>query len=175
MQIPAHIMSGWCIGGSLNTTPQERLACMLAASLPDLDGLGLFFGKKHYHLWHHVICHNLFFGMLLSVVCATLAQRGRRTKIFILCLGLFHLHLLMDLYGSGRDWGIRYFWPIIAGDYYAAGAWEFVSWQNSFTMGVEVCWIILIAHWKGWTPFELVAPGLESDWKRLRTRMMGRH
>lgn len=165
-------MSGWCIGGSLNTTPRERLACMLAASLPDLDGLGLFFGKVYYFRWHHVICHNLFFGILLATICSRLARCGRRLKIFILCLGLFHLHLLMDLYGSGRDWGIRYLWPIHDRDWYATGVWELFSWQNSVTMSLEVLWIILIAFWKGWTPFELIAPGLESDWRRLRMRMM---
>lgn len=38
MHIPTHIMSGWVIANCVPLTPRERLACMIIATVPDIDG-----------------------------------------------------------------------------------------------------------------------------------------
>src|SRR5437016_3393863 len=39
MHIQTHIMSGWCAASLFPLTARQRLACMIAASAADLDGL----------------------------------------------------------------------------------------------------------------------------------------
>ena len=94
MHIPTHILSGWCVANLLPLGPRERAVCVVAAAIPDLDGLGLlavpFAGSHFYERYHHVLGHNLTFAVI-----ACLAY-----------FALFHLHLLMDYYGSGPGWGI---------------------------------------------------------------------
>jgi hypothetical protein len=171
MHIPTHIISGWCVGATLSTTPRERIACMMAASLADLDGAGIVFGQEHYQRWHHVFGHNVFYGIVLAGLCSRLAHSGRRAWVFVLCLALFHLHLVMDYYGSGQGWGIHYLWPVSDWLWINPNAWSLGAWQNYLALGAGVLWTIFLAVWKGCTPFELVAPGLESDWQRLRKHL----
>ena len=63
MQIQCHIMSGWCSANLLNLTAKERFFAMLAASLPDLDGVTILLGQKAYWATHHIYGHNLLFGL----------------------------------------------------------------------------------------------------------------
>ena len=39
MHVQTHILSGWCVGNLAPLSPRERLICMTAASIADLDGL----------------------------------------------------------------------------------------------------------------------------------------
>jgi|ERR1051326_6356312 hypothetical protein len=103
MHIQTHVMSGWCFGNLLNLTPRERLFCMLAASLPDLDGLGILTGQEAYWEYHHVVGHNLPAALLVAGIL-TFFSTNRR-KVFWVYLGLFHLHLVLDYFGSGPGWG----------------------------------------------------------------------
>ncbi len=170
MQIPTHILSGWCVGASLPVGPRERLACMLVASLPDLDGFGRFVSQEMYEQWHHVLGHNLAYGLLLALACTGLVRREWRVRFFPLLLGLFHVHLVMDYYGSGPGWGLAYWWPFSDLMWEYKDAWSHIGWQNYVVLGALMVWAGGIALWKGCTPFELLTPGLESDWRRLRER-----
>jgi inner membrane protein len=94
MHIPTHLMSGWCVANVFTLTARERAFCMAAASLADLDCFSRVFGQEAYWDYHHVVCHNLAFALLMSVVFAACSVHW--VKGFIIYLALAHLHLLLD-------------------------------------------------------------------------------
>jgi hypothetical protein len=170
-------MSGWCLGNCAKLTPRERFCSLLAASLSDLDGLGILVGQEAYWEYHHKLCHNLPFGILLSLVLWLCS--GQRRKAFFLYLGLFHLHLILDYYGSGPGWEIYYLWPFSQWAVVNLNTWEFYSWQNMSVTLAFTGWMLWIAVKYGRTPFELLMPHLDSElvqwlrrrfhWKQTRT------
>ena len=169
MQVPTHIMSGWCAANLVgNLTPRQRSFCMIAASIADLDGLSILGGQEAYWRYHHLLCHNLMFGLLTSGIPVWFSSGGFR--VFILYLTLFHLHLWMDFFGSGPGWEIYYFWPL--SKWFPSNlkyAWNFYSWQNlSIAGGLLIC-TILIAIFQRRTPLEAAMPELDRqlvDWLR---------
>ncbi|GAH25362.1 unnamed protein product, partial [marine sediment metagenome] len=80
---------------------RERTLCIVAASLYDLDGLGIIFGPVAYWKYHHLLGHNLAAGLLVSTVLTYFSNQ--RLKAFCAYLSLFHIHMLMDYLGSGED------------------------------------------------------------------------
>lgn len=164
MQILTHILSGWCAANLFRFSPRERLFCMVAASIADLDGLGILLGSRgqqFYWDYHHVLGHNLFFGLLASMLLAAFA--GQRLKTFCICLALFHLHLLMDYWGSGPGWAIHYLWPFGALVLKNSNAWAFFSWQNLLAALLLLIWTIGIALRLGRTPIEMLTPRLNRE------------
>ncbi|HEY1686823.1 MAG TPA: hypothetical protein VGG19_18825 [Tepidisphaeraceae bacterium] len=143
---------------------------MIAASMADLDGLGIIFGEKYYWDYHHVVGHNLFFGLVGSVILAAWCRR-EWIMTFLVCLGLFHLHLFLDLWGSGPLWHIHYLWPIgnlILKNPYG---WELYSWQNMVVYVGFLIWTAWIAWRLGRTPIEMVAPRIDQafvQWLRKK-------
>jgi len=161
MQVPIHIMSGWCVASFFVLTPRERFFCMAAASLEDLDGLGAVMGTDSdaYQDYHHLLCHNLTF-ILVVAVCLTIFSR-HRIKALLLYIALGHLHLLLDYFGSGPGWGIAYWYPFSRHPYRTNLAWNFFSWQNMTTAGLLLAWTIAIAIRQKRTPVELITPDLD--------------
>lgn len=49
-------------------------------------------------------------ALVVVVLCAAGARN--RLKVAALALVTFHLHLVCDLIGAGRDWPIVYLWPL---------------------------------------------------------------
>jgi inner membrane protein len=134
---------------------------MIAAAIADLDGIGIFFGQKYYWEYHHKLGHNLFFGLLSSLLLAAFANQ--RLKTFILCLLLFHLHLVMDYFGSGPGWHIHYLWPLGNLILINPHAWEFYSWQNLLAFLLLFLWTLWIARQQGRTPIETITPRLDRE------------
>ncbi|HEX8322611.1 MAG TPA: metal-dependent hydrolase [Tepidisphaeraceae bacterium] len=163
MHIPTHILSGWVVGNAVPLNPRERLFCMIAASVADLDGLGIVLGESMYQRWHHVVCHNLPFCVLVSGILVALSRRPAlgRILLFSLYVGLFHLHLLMDYYGSGPGWPIVYLWPFSNFRFMNWQAWELSSWQNTLTAGVLLAITAAVAWWRKRTPLEVLMPSLD--------------
>jgi inner membrane protein len=168
MHIQTHVMSGWCVADLLDLTPRERLFAMLAASAADFDGLGILISGDYYTAWHHVLGHNLLFGTVLASVLAVFSTHG--VKAFGLYLALFHLHLMLDYYGSGPGWGIFYFWPFSDREIQNPQAWAFFSWQNLCAAGVFLLWVIAIIFKSGRTPLELLMPSLDRKIVRFFNR-----
>jgi hypothetical protein len=132
---------------------------MLAATLADLDGLGILFGQEAYRNYHHKLGHNLWYGLVL---CAALVVFARhRLLVFPDCLALFHLHLLMDYYGSGPGWGIPYLWPLSPREWRTPDAWPFYSWQNISAFGALLVWTLWIIRRLRRTPLEAIMPALD--------------
>jgi hypothetical protein len=167
MHVQTHILSGWCVG---NLVPRfgarERALCMVAAAMADLDGLGIVVSQEWYWDYHHVLGHNLLYGVVLCAVLAVFSRRGARGLGFVLYLGLYHLHLVMDYYGSGPGWGIAYLWPFSQWQWRNGDAWGFQSWQNLTAAAGMVAWAVLIANRRGRTPLEAVMPNLDAQLAR---------
>jgi hypothetical protein len=159
LHIPTHILSGWCIGNCFSLTPRERLLCMVAASVSDLDGFGWFVSRDMYWRYHHVLGHGLAVGVAFSLVAAWFSSH--RVKAFWVYLSLFHLHLLMDFFGSGIGWPIYYWWPFNQRAYITHYAWSLTSWQNYLAFGVLLIWTYIILRTKRRSPLELLAPRLD--------------
>jgi len=173
MHIQTHVLSGWCVANAFPLTACERLFAMLAASLADLDGIGIFIDSEYYMRWHHVASHNLIWAVVLSVLL-TIWSKHRRGAFF-LYLGLFHLHLVMDYFGSGPGWGINYLWPFSKMEVINPRAWNFYSWQNITTFCFSLVWTVVIFFWKKRTPLECLAPSLERRLVLLVTRRKAAH
>ena len=130
MHIQTHIMAGWCTANLLpNLCKRQRLFAMIAAVVPDLDGLSIIAGQDAYWNWHLRAGHNLLFCIISCLVLAVFSPT--RIKSFVLYAAQFHLHLFMDIVGSGPGWGIYYFWPFSSRCFDNSElSWEFYSWQN---------------------------------------------
>lgn len=133
---------------------------MVAASAADLDGLGLLAGVEYYAEYHHVLSHNWLFGVLLAAGLGAFSTH--RLKMFLVCLLLFHLHLVMDYYGSGLGWSIHYFWPFSTTEIVCDHAWELASWQNFLAFGVLLGWTLVIFVRRRRTPLEVICPSLDA-------------
>jgi hypothetical protein len=160
MQVQTHIMSGWCLGNVPEFTPRERLFCMLAASLPDLDGLTMFASDQAYWDYHHKIAHNFLAGALLIGVLTWFSTHW--WKAGLMYVALFHLHLVMDYFGSGPGWGLYYFWPFSSRPIENPHAWEFVSWQNISAAAAGVVWMLMIAVRQRRTPVGALSPKVDA-------------
>jgi hypothetical protein len=176
MHLPTHVLSGWAVASLVpRLTPRERLLAMFAATAPDLDGLAILGGREAFETYHHVVGHNLFFGLLVTALVA--GWSSNRRTMAILSFGLFHLHLVMDSFGSGRDWGISYLWPPVQREWLNPWRWDFFSWQNLVAAYGLVLVTIVIAIRQGRTPLETIAPSLDRQlvtlarWLRPGTRV----
>jgi hypothetical protein len=164
-------MSGWCAADLLDLTPRERFFAMLAAAAADLDGLGLVVSVDYYVRYHHLLGHNLLFGVVASVILTAFSTH--RFKAFVLYLALFHLHLVLDLLGSGPDWGIHYLWPFSSAEIQNPRGWELFSWQNFLAAGLLLVWTIVIAIRSKRTPLEVIRPSLDEKFVRALSRREG--
>lgn len=156
-------MSGWCLGNLFRLNARERFLCMLASTLPDVDGIGKladFFSQSEFYFdYHHVLCHNLLAGLIMSLILTLFSQS--RVKSFLIYLGLFHIHMLMDYFGSGPLWEIYYLWPFRRKGMMTDYAWEFFSWQNILTALALLVWTVIIVIKKHRTPLEYIMPKLD--------------
>ncbi len=157
MQIQTHVLFGWCLANTGSLTPRERFVCMIAAEIPDLDGLGLLFDVQLYLRYHHKLGHNLLFGVMSAVLLAVLSGK-RRAMMTAWCGALFASHLLMDSFGSGVGWGMQLLWPWSDHVYLNPYAWRFQGWQNLLAMFIVGFWTVIIAKEKRTTPFEYLFP-----------------
>lgn len=170
MHVQTHILSGWCLGNLPALTARERALCMVAAALPDLDGLGILISDDWYWNLHHIVGHNLFFGILLSATLA--AFSSSRLKAFLIYLGLFHLHLAMDFVGSGPDWGLAYLWPVSHHQWKTDWVWPLFSWQNLSAFALLLLWTWFIIRRHRRTPLEWIMPRLDRQLTALLSPAM---
>ena len=123
-----HAELSWLIAQRLEHR-RDRILVMVAGIAPDLDGLALLAGRDAYEDWHHLLTHGFIAAIAATAICTAFAKR--RLLVGLLSLGAFHLHLLCDLAGSGREWPIFYLYPFSRHATSWSGVWELASWQNS--------------------------------------------
>jgi len=168
-----HFLVGWTVGEAAALEHRrDRGLVAVAGILPDLDGFGIVAEKATLAagwdeplLWwteyHHVICHNLGFGLVVAAGAAW-AAKGRRALVGALALVSVHLHLLGDLVGAkgpeGYLWPIPYLLPFSdAWEWSWSGAWQLNAWPNIALTVVLLATMFRVAWARGRSPLELVS------------------
>ncbi len=159
MHIQTHLMTSWCLANLGCDKPRDRFLCTLVGVLPDLDGAGILISQEAYWDYHHILCHNLLFGFVVS--CLAGSTSAHRMRLSLCCLLAFHAHLAMDLLGSGEGWQISYLWPFLKTAVEFPWAWSLYSWQNFMCGVLALAATLFIALRKGRTFMEYPMPFLD--------------
>jgi hypothetical protein len=133
---------------------------VLASLAPDLDGFGILFGPFVYERFHHVLCHNLLFGVLVTLV--SVRWIGIRIGPLALVFASFVAHLVGDYFGSGPGWGISPYLPFSSYEYLNPSAWNLASWQNTLIGACAIAGVLLIAVRNGRTPLGFFSTSLDA-------------
>ncbi len=179
-----HFLAGWVLANAAGLDRRDRAIVTAAGVAPDVDGLGFiaeYLTREGGHpLWwyadyHHVLAHNLGFGLLTLVVSAVLATR--RWKAALLAFVSFHLHLLGDLAGSqgpdGSQWPIPYLLPFSnAWQLTWRGQWELDAWPNYLITAALLALTFFLAWKRGYSPLEMFSGSadrafVEALWRRF--------
>ena len=155
MQVPIHLAISWLVGHRLAERRDRRLVTW-AGVLPDLDALSLLGGAGAYSEYHHVVTHGLVAGLAITVLAAIFAKQ--KWKVVLLSFLAFHVHLLCDWLGSGRDWPIVYFYPFSRHEYFTPYGWPLASPQNAIVWLVAVALAVWIGITQGRTFAEAFLP-----------------
>ena len=164
-----HFLVGWSVAASAPIEKKDRLWVALAGIVPDIDGAGLLFdflGPRReatldwWSTYHHVLGHNLGWGLLVAGVAVAVAAKRRLVALLVMLS--FHLHLLGDLLGSrgpeGYQWPIPYLLPFSnTWQWIWSGQWQLNAWPNFLITGVAVGHMFYIAWKKGVSPIEIVS------------------
>ncbi len=155
MHAPIHLAISWLIGHRLPERRDRRLVAW-SGVVPDLDALSLVAGAGAYSEYHHVLAHGIMAAVVGTALWTALARQ--RLKVMALSLIAFHVHLLCDLLGSGRDWSIVYFFPFSRYEYLTPYGWPLASPQNAFVWLAAVAATIWIGIKHGRTFAETFLP-----------------
>jgi len=178
----SHLLTAWVVANTADLTARDRALVTLAGVVPDIDGLGIVaeilteqtaFPLLWYSKYHHVLCHNLGFGLLLAVTAILFGIR--RWMAAFLVLVVFHLHLLGDLVGSrgpdGYQWPIPYWTPFSDGwKLMWTGQWDLNAWPNVLITTLLLAATIYIARRKGCSPLEMVSKRVDSAFVSILRR-----
>jgi inner membrane protein len=154
-----HLLVSWVIADSSEFDNKERTAVTLSGVIPDIDSFGIIAeqltkGSERPLLWwsdyHHVLGHNIGFGLLVVLVVFIVSKKKWKTMGF--ALFCFHLHLLCDVVGAkgpdGYQWPIPYLLPFsnaiqIVWKY----QWQINAWPN-FVITIAALMITFYYAWK---------------------------
>jgi len=155
MQVPTHLAISWLIGYRLR---ERRDRCLVTWSgvVPDLDALSLLGGTAAYSEYHHVLTHNLVAAIAVAATSTAFARQ--RWKVLLLSLLAFHVYLICDLLGSGRDWPIVYFYPFTRHEFLTPYGWPLASPQNAFVWLAAVALTLWVGITRGGTFAEAFLP-----------------
>jgi hypothetical protein len=169
MQPITHFLASWTVASIPRLESRDRIIITLAGISPDVDGVGLVVELATEHtqqplLWwskyHHVIGHNLIFGIVISLTAAAIAKRRLLTAALVLFV--FHLHLFCDLIGSrgpeGYQWPIPYFYPFLQNIALSwSGQWALNAWPNILFTIILMMITFYLAWKKGFSPLEIIS------------------
>lgn len=169
----AHFLASWVCATSLDLGRRERRIVTLAGVLPDLDGIGvagdlITRGRTEYYAtFHHLLCHNLVFAILLSALAGILVK-GHRARAFGWTFLMVHGHLLLDLLGSkGRDgyaWPIPYLVPFSRTfELSWRGQWYLDGWQNLLFLAAGFGRSAIMAGKQRRSFVEVISPWLDRN------------
>ena len=142
LHFSTHIGLSWLVASVGRASRRDRWLVTLAGILPDLDGAGIVWSHDAYVAAHRAVGHGLFFGLLLVAVALWRADARWRTAA--LTALSFHLHLVLDVVGTG-GLPIRYFWPVSDRGWSYRGHWVLASWPNMVVMAATLLGVALVA------------------------------
>jgi membrane-bound metal-dependent hydrolase YbcI (DUF457 family) len=137
-----HIGMSWIVANLLPASRKDRWLIVLAGVLLDLDGIGILWSQSAYETAHRAAGHSLVFCLLLVVIALLRADAPWKTAV--LTAISFHLHLVLDVVGTG-GLPIRYFWPFSEWGWEYAGHWGLASWQNVVVMVGTLAGVLWVA------------------------------
>jgi hypothetical protein len=165
-----HAEIAWLLAQPLDAR-RDRAIVTLAGVLPDLDGATVLFGLEAYGRWHHVVGHNLFAGLGIAGLCALLS--ARRLRAALLGFAAFHVHLLCDLAGSGREWTIAWLWPVSSHEVGWSHGWALDAWPNQVIgLGVTLACLAMALPLRR-TPVEFLSTRADAEVVRAVRRRFG--
>ncbi|MBI3329122.1 MAG: metal-dependent hydrolase [Nitrospinae bacterium] len=182
-----HVLLSWLVANTAPLTRRERVVVTVAGAIPDFDGLGfiaeqLTAGQEGALTWysdyHHVLGHNLSFGLLV-VGMSWLVCRRRWTPAALSVVS-FHLHLLGDLIsGRGPDgyqWPVPYLFPFSdIWQWTWSGQWALNAWPNFVVTGVALLATLYLAVQRGYSPLEIISAAADRRFvATLRSRFAPR-
>lgn len=181
-----HFLAGWLVASGDGFNRRERAAITLAGVAPDVDGLGIIpelltRHSAHPLTWfseyHHLLGHNLLFGLSVTAASILLATKRLKTALFV--LASFHLHLLCDLVGSrgpeGESWAIPYLVPFSqSGQWSWSGQWALNAWPN-FAITIFMLVATFYLAWRrGYSPVEMVSSNADAKFVDALRHRFGR-
>jgi len=164
-----HFLVSWGVANAAPLDRRERAIVTLAGVAPDLDGLGAIPQLLTQHSpqplnwfseYHHVLGHNLGFGLIVAAAAFALSERRWTTTG--LALVTFHLHLLADVAGArgpdGDQWPIPYLLPFShAWQWTWSHQWALNAWPNFVFTGAFLGLTFYLAWFRGFSPVEMVS------------------
>ena len=163
-----HFLLSWSVASNTHLDRRDRTLVTLAGISPDLDGVGLLWDLatrqpgQHLTLWstyHHILGHNITFGVMLALLAAACASR--RIATGTAAFFVFHLHLFCDFLGSkgpDENWSIPYLLPFSdVWDFVWVGQWPLVSWQNFFITISALVFVVYQSWRQGFSPLEFIS------------------
>ncbi len=164
-----HLLAGWLVANTVPLTRRDRALVTLSAVIPDVDGLGIIADfvtrgspdpLNWYWLFHHTLCHNLAFAVIVTGGAWCLASR--RFPVAALAFLSFHLHLLGDVLGGGgpgsNHWVIPYLAPFSDSlQIVWQGQWALNAWPNIVITIILLVVTFYLAWRRGYSPVELIS------------------
>jgi len=165
------LVGSWLVAVAATDNPRDRKLVTLAGVIPDADALGILVdwtkaalagepaSYECYQQYHHLLLHGWPGALLVSAILTCFGNKRRRT--FLLCLLVFHLHLLCDLVGSrgpspGDLWPISYGEPLFRHPIWIwRGQWKLDGWQNQSIFVVLFALSLWVAIRRGCSFVEL--------------------
>lgn len=183
MHPTSHFLTGWLVANSSELNQRERAIVTFASVIPDIDSLGIIAevatrGSTKPLLWwseyHHVLGHNLMFGIAYALFGFTIAAKRWRTAL--LSFLSFHMHLLGDVVGArgpdGDQWPIPYLFPF--SDTWKMtweGQWALNSLPNVLITCIALALTFYLAWKQGYSPLEIFSAKADKAFvKTLRDR-----
>ena len=184
MNPASHFLISWAVADTAPIGRRDRILVTLCGVIPDIDGAGIIAELLTentaspliwYSKYHHVLCHNLGFGLLAAAAVAAFSVRKWLTAL--LALTAFHLHLLGDLIGSGGpdgyQWPISYLFPFSTALRLTwSGQWALNAWPNILLTLLVLAFTLYLTLKRGRSPLEIVSPGADRAFvAKLRRRL----
>jgi len=167
MNPATHFLAGWLIANADSLQRRDRALVTAASVIPDADGLGILAhavtnahdGWAFYAKYHHVLAHNIFFGLALTAGVYALSRKKGLSAL--LALVGFHIHLLFDLVSGrgpneGAVWSIAYLYPLVP-DFRLSwsGQWELDAWPNFVVTVIFLVATFYLAWRRGFSPVSI--------------------
>jgi len=158
-----HFLVSWSVANLGRLNRKDRLLVTVSGIVADVDGLGIVvdaltrYAQQPLHWWdrfHHVLGHNLGFGIGMGLLAVCLGTRRWQTAL--LAFASFHLHLLGDLLGArgpeGYQWPISYLLPFSESVQLVWGnQWALNAWPNFAITGLALGLSFYLAWKRGYS------------------------